>query len=414
MSVDKNVPLIRFKGFNGEWAEKELGEITLKIGSGKTPKGGDSTYVLEGVPLIRSQNIYNNLVNLNNVAYITPQIHEEMKNSSVYQHDVLLNITGASIGRSAVYTFSSQANVNQHVCIIRLKNGYNSAFTQLHLVSSKGQQLIDNNQAGGAREGLNFQQIGKMQFSFSSAEEQTQIGTYFQKLDNLINQHQQKHDKLSSIKKAMLEKMFPKQGETVPEIRFKGFDGEWKESNLEKCTDLLTGNPFNSKEFSSEGIFLVRGMNVKRGYLDSSPEISEFWPSSKGLERYLLESEDIVVQMDGALIGKSYAKIKSSNLPAILVQRVTRIRCSQVNPEFIYQYIQKDFLNHISGIKTETAVPHLSLHDIRAFSVFLPERPEQNAIGNYFQKLDALINQHQQQITKLNNIKQACLSKMFV
>lgn len=199
----------------------------------------------------------------------------------------------------------------------------------------------------------------------------------------------------------------------VPEIRFNGFSGEWAVSNLAECTDLLTGNPFNSKKFTDGGIFLVRGMNVKRGYLDTSPSISEYWPSSKGLERYLLEPNDIVIQMDGALIGKSYAKINSQNLPAILVQRVTRVRCSEVNPEIIYQYIQKDFLGHISGIKTETAVPHLSLHDIRNFSVSLPDGEEQTAIGNTFQKLDSLINQHQQKHDKLSNIKKAMLEKMF-
>lgn len=199
----------------------------------------------------------------------------------------------------------------------------------------------------------------------------------------------------------------------VPEIRFKGFSGEWHQSNLAECTDLLTGNPFNSKEFTSSGFLLVRGMNVKRGYLDTSTNISEYWSSAKGLERYLLEPEDIVIQMDGALIGKSYAKINSKNLPAILVQRVTRVRCDKIEPEIIYQYIQKDFLNHIAGIKTETAVPHLSLHDIRSFSVFLPERKEQTQIGNYFQKLDSLINQHQQQHDQLSNIKKAMLEKMF-
>ena len=199
----------------------------------------------------------------------------------------------------------------------------------------------------------------------------------------------------------------------VPEIRFEGFSGEWVQSNLAECTDLLTGNPFNSKKFIADGIFLVRGMNVKRGYLDTSSNLSEYWSSSKGLERYLLEPEDIVIQMDGALIGKSYAKINSNNLPAILVQRVTRVRCNKVEADLIYQYIQKDFLKHISGIKTETAVPHLSLHDIRNFQVFLPEEKEQIQIGNTFQKLDSLINQHQQKHEKLSSIKKAMLEKMF-
>lgn len=198
-----------------------------------------------------------------------------------------------------------------------------------------------------------------------------------------------------------------------PEVRFIGFSGDWLQSNLAECTDLLTGNPFNSKEFTSNGIFLVRGINVKRGYLDTSTDLSKYWPSSKGLEHYLLEPEDIVIQMDGALIGKSYAKVNSKNLPALLVQRVARVRSSNVEIEFIYQYIHKDFLSHISGIKTETAVPHLSLNDIRDFTIFLPEKQEQVAIGNLFKNLDQSIALHEKKFTQTQNLKKAMLEKMF-
>lgn len=192
-----------------------------------------------------------------------------------------------------------------------------------------------------------------------------------------------------------------------------GSNGDWVQSNLAECTDLLTGNPFNSKEFTSNGIFLVRGMNVKRGYLDKSTNLSEYWPSSKGLEQYLLKPEDIVIQMDGALIGKSYAKINSKDLPALLVQRVTRVRSNNVEIEFIYQYIHRDFLSHISGIKTETAVPHLSLNDIRDFTIFLPEKQEQSSIGSFFQSLDQSITLHEKKLTQTQNLKKAMLEKMF-
>lgn len=198
-----------------------------------------------------------------------------------------------------------------------------------------------------------------------------------------------------------------------PDIRFMGSNGDWVQSNLAECTDLLTGNPFNSKEFTSNGIFLVRGMNVKRGYLDKSTNLSEYWPSSKGLEQYLLKPEDIVIQMDGALIGKSYAKINSKDLPALLVQRVTRVRSNNVEIEFIYQYIHRDFLSHISGIKTETAVPHLSLNDIRDFTIFLPEKQEQSSIGSFFQSLDQSITLHEKKLTQTQNLKKAMLEKMF-
>jgi type I restriction enzyme S subunit len=205
--TDSNVPQIRFKGFKGDWEPCELGEITTKIGSGKTPKGGKTGYLSSGIPLIRSQNIFSDSVNFEGIAFIGDKTDEEMSNSRVLQNDVLLNITGASIGRSAVYRSGERANVNQHVCIIRASGNHHSDFIQLNLASTRGQAAIDNSQAGGAREGLNFQQIGKFSFQFPSHTEQTQIGGYFRELDRLIGLHQRKHDKLVTLKKAMLQKM---------------------------------------------------------------------------------------------------------------------------------------------------------------------------------------------------------------
>ena len=131
-----------------------------------------------------------------------------MGNSLVAYNDVLLNITGASIGRSAVYKGMEPANVNQHVCIIRPAEDYSSDFIQMNLASSNGQKQIDSSQAGGAREGLNFQQIGKMEFTFPSVQEQKKIGAYFSNLNNLITLHQRKCDALKTLKKGMLQKMF--------------------------------------------------------------------------------------------------------------------------------------------------------------------------------------------------------------
>ena len=204
----KKVPEIRFSGFTDDWEQRKLGEITVKIGSGKTPSGGKSAYVETGIPLIRSQNVNNDKVDFADVVYIDKSTDESMSNSRVYTNDVLLNITGASIGRSAVYKGVESANVNQHVCIIRQIEGYQSDFIQLNLSSDNGQKQIDASQAGGGREGLNFQEIGKMQFSFPSLNEQKCIGRYFNNLDHLITLHQRKCDEFRIIKKYMLQNMF--------------------------------------------------------------------------------------------------------------------------------------------------------------------------------------------------------------
>ena len=202
------VPEIRFKGFTDEWEQRKLGDITVKIGSGKTPSGGKSTYVETGIPLIRSQNVNGDKVDFADIVFINEATDESMANSRVYTNDVLLNITGASIGRSAVYKGLESANVNQHVCIIRPTEGYQPDFIQLNLSSDNGQKQIDASQAGGGREGLNFQEIGKMQFSFPSLNEQKCIGRYFNSLDHLITLHQHKCEELKKLKKFMLQNMF--------------------------------------------------------------------------------------------------------------------------------------------------------------------------------------------------------------
>lgn len=204
----QKVPEIRFEGFTGDWEQRKLGDITVKIGSGKTPLGGKSAYVETGIPLIRSQNVNGDKVDFADIVYIDEATDELMANSRVYTNDVLLNITGASIGRSAVYKGLESANVNQHVCIIRPTEGHQPDFIQLNLSSDNGQKQIDASQAGGGREGLNFQEIGKMQFSFPSLNEQMTIGRYFNSLDHLITLHQREYEKLQELKKFMLQNMF--------------------------------------------------------------------------------------------------------------------------------------------------------------------------------------------------------------
>ena len=186
----------------------------------------------------------------------------------------------------------------------------------------------------------------------------------------------------------------------IPRRRFEGFTEDWEQRKFGDDNDLITGYPFESDKFSEEGIKLVRGMNVKRGYLDFSDDICMRWNSTDGLENYLLEADDILIQMDGALIGKSYAKIAEEQLPALLVQRVTRARTRSKDActDFMYQAIQRDFLRYIEMNKTETAVPHLSLNDIYNFKIMVPCLEEQQQIGAYFSNIDNLITLHQRKL----------------
>ncbi len=169
---------------NHSWDEKTLGELEEFIGSGVTPKGGRSVYVETGVPFIRSQNVYPSGLILDDVAYVTKEMHKQMSRTHLRPRDVLLNITGASIGRSTVVPEGFvEGNVNQHVCIIRVKPSLSPKFLSMFFNSPVGQNLIFDTQVGVTREGLNYSQIRAFAVPVPSMNEQQEI---FRRVDELF------------------------------------------------------------------------------------------------------------------------------------------------------------------------------------------------------------------------------------
>jgi type I restriction enzyme S subunit len=190
------------------WGICRIKQVSSKIGSGKTPTGGSEVYLDEGVLFIRSQNVYNDGLYLDDAVYISDAIDKEMSSTRVMEGDVLLNITGGSIGRSCVCPPGiERANVNQHVCIIRT-TGILSKYLHFVVVSYVGQEAIKVYQSGANREGLNFEQIANMVFARPSKEEQQAIADYLdtkcEEIDSAINTKQKLIDKLAEYKKSLI------------------------------------------------------------------------------------------------------------------------------------------------------------------------------------------------------------------
>ena len=155
--------------------------------------------------------------------------------------------------------------------------------------------------------------------------------------------------------------------------------------------DLLSGFPFDSGKFKEDGIRLMRGMNIKRGYLDFAEENNRYWESTDGIEKYLLNDQDIVISMDGSLVGSSYGMVSKKDLPLLLVQRVTRIRTNQANIRYVYHYIASGrFTEYVHKKKTAGAIPHISLKDISNFEVPLPSLEIQKRLVEVLDNFDAI------------------------
>lgn len=189
------------------WKVNKIGEMAVKVGSGITPRGGSTSYVNVGIPLIRSQNVHSDGLRLDDVSYITEAQHAKMAGSQLKSHDVLLNITGASIGR-CFYLPSDfkEGNVNQHVCIIRLnQKAIDSVFLTFFLNSELGQGQVMSLQAGGNREGLNFQQVRAIKIPVPPLNEQKKIAEIVSSVATSIRIELAKLDNLINFKKALMQ-----------------------------------------------------------------------------------------------------------------------------------------------------------------------------------------------------------------
>ena len=239
-----NVPHLRFPEFSGEWEKHTIGELAIKVGSGVTPKGGETVYKKEGHPFVRSQNVGLGVLLLEDIAYIDDTTHIRQKNTELQIDDVLLNITGASIGRCAVVNEQiAGGNVNQHVCIIRTKDNLVSPFLCNFLLSNYGQKQIDSFQAGGNRQGLNFEQIKSIKIGIPCVKEQSKIAKTLQLLDERIATQNKIIEKLESLIKGLNDSLYERYGDGI-RTSFAELGYSYSGLSGKSAGDFGTGKPF--------------------------------------------------------------------------------------------------------------------------------------------------------------------------
>ena len=193
----------------------------------------------------------------------------------------------------------------------------------------------------------------------------------------------------------------------------------WEIKKVSHISDLIAGFPFPSDKFEftpEAGIPLVRGDNVSEGFLRWG-EKGRYWPIGlEYQERYLLEPGDIVIQMDGSKVGKNWALVDADDLPALLVQRVTRVRVNGAMPKFIYSLFANElFIRYVDQTKTDPAIPHITMRNIGDYWVPLPPVSEQTAIAAFLDhetaKIDALVAEQQKLIALLKEKRDAAISQ---
>lgn len=404
------IPKLRFKDSDSsefpEWEEKKLGTFCVKIGSGKTPKGGRKIYCNDGVMLIRSQNVLNGILDLSDVVYITNDINESMLSTVLEEHDVLLNITGASIGRCCLYLCDKKANVNQHVCIIRL--GKNAdiipEFLLQYILSECIQNQIKSYQNGGSREGLNFQQVSNFIVHRPSLPEQRKIASFLSTIDEIIQSTESELTAWQERKKGVMQKIFNR------EVRFKADDGsefpEWEEKRLgELFTRIVEKNRTDLSPLT-----IIQGQGTVRR--DESDRRIAY--DKKGLKNYkAVKKDDFIVHLRSFEGGLEIANQDGIVSPAYHVYRGSSNVCSQ----FYYPYFRSN--NFIKGRLAicVTGVRDGKNIEMDTFDELLlpcPSLPEQQKIADCLSSLDDAINQIKAELSAWKEFKKGLLQQMFV
>lgn len=270
----------------------------------------------------------------------------------------------------------------------------------------------------GALPSYNAGDVESMEIYLPSLLEQEQIGGFFKQLDNLITLHQRKYDKLTNVKKSMLEKMFPKNGSNVPEIRFKGFTDAWEQRKLGDMMNVTSVKRIHQSDWTDSGVRFLRARDIVAAAKNEEPD-DYLYISKEKYEEYSALSgkvgvSDLLVTGVGT-IGVPYLVrnleplyFKDGNI--IWFQNSDKIDGKFLFYSFSAEQIQ-GFINESAGIGT---VGTYTIESGKKTPISLPNQIEQAKVGEFFQQLDNLITLHHRKLEKLEQIKQAMLRKMFV
>ncbi len=405
MAKTKTNPEVRFAGFAEDWIPSKLGNIgevkmCKRIFNNQTSPKGDIPFYKIGTFGKKADSSISN------------ELYQEFRHKYPFpkEGDILISASG-TLGRIVVY--NGLPAYFQDSNIVWLNHNESKILNEfLYYIYGN----ITYESEGGTIQRLYNSIILNARFSFpENKDEQTQIGNFFENIDKLITQHQQKHSKLKALKQAMLGKMFPKQGQLVPEIRFKGFEGNWIKYNLEQVSPIRGGFAFKSNEFKKEGVPILKISNIL-----PTGEVGgrfDFYEEQQQDENFLLPNNSAVLAMSGATTGKvSILKI-NHNEKVYQNQRVGYFQNKGVVDYSFISVLFKSalFSDKMRSVLVAGAQPNVSPKEINAFEFYIPNsNDEQKKIGIYFNNLEELIRNYNLQITKLQNIKKAFLAKMFI
>ena len=413
MTKEKGIPQIRFSGFTDTWEQRELRTAaTFSKGSGYSKNDLKEN----GTPII----LYGRLYTKYETVISEVDTFVDVQPNSVYStgHEVIVPASGETAEDISRASFVAKSGIllGGDLNIIVPDDYINPVFLALTISNGNQQKELSKRAQGKSVVHIHNSDLENVVLLYPKYEEQEKIGEYFSKLDTLITLHQRKYDKLTKVKKAMLEKMFPKNGSLYPEIRFKGFTDAWEQRKLGDMGRTYTGLSGKTKDDFGHGqAQFVTYMNVF-----SNPICN-----SEMTEPIEIDSKQNEVEIGDVFFTTSSETPEEVGMSSVLLKKQGKtylnsfcfgFRPSEKIDSYYLAYmlrseaIREKIILLAQGISRY----NISKNKVMEIAVSLPSLDEQAQIGQYFTHLDRLITLHQRKLEKLKNIKKACLEKMFV
>jgi type I restriction enzyme S subunit len=409
MTKKSDTPAIRFKGFTDTWEQRKFSEL-VQIERGGSPRPID--YFITDAPNgLNWVKIGDAPTQGNYITKTAEKIRPEglSKTREVHPGDLILS-NSMSFGKP--YIMGIDGCIHDGWLLIRNTYGVFDLTFLCHLLGTP--QMLSQYRslaAGSTVNNLNKELVGNTYVTIPSITEQRVLGAYLEQLDNLITLHQRKYDKLTNVKKSMLEKMFPKNGSNVPEIRFKGFTEAWEQRKLTEFVEFFSGLTYTPNDVQENGTLVLRSSNVSNGEVVDADNI---YVNPQVVNSENVKVGDIVVVVRNgsrSLIGK-HAQIKAFMPNTVIGAFMTGIRSEC--PEFTNALLNTSRFEEEIAMNMGATINQITGYMFSKMEFKVPCLDEQKEIGEYFEKLDNLITLHQRELEKLKNIKKSCLENMFV
>lgn len=398
-----NKPKIRFKGFEGEWKKVKIGDVAPLTGGFAFQSGQFKT---SGVPIIRISNILSSGIVGGDFVY-----YNEFKGDSefrLYKGDVVIAMSGATTGKVATFEANDFGYQNQRVGKFSRTNLVNYELLSKLVSAPNFQKKIISKLTSSAQPNASSKDIDSIDLVVpEETEEQRALASYFTSLDAQIAASTSRLSSLKQIKAASLLNMFPQKGETVPRVRFKGFQGEWVRQRLGDISASFSGGTpaVSVSDYYGGNIPFIRSGEIHENR-------TQLYITQAGLNNSsakIVEKGTILYALYGATSGDvGISKLRGAINQAILAIEPTK----DIDNFFLAGFLQS-YKNRIINELLQGGQGNLSGSLVKKILLAIPSLSEQRAIASYFTVLDAQITLHRERLEKLKQIKAACLEKMF-